>query len=342
MKINKKLIVSSLASAMGLSIVGAITGTVAWYQYSTRSTFAMVGVSAKTAANLQIKVGDGAYKTDLSVADINTYLTSQSKNANLSPITSGEQAKDAALTGLKAHPLYKVFDDQYWGAAAAEAYVQFPLTLKWSGQVEGVAQDASGKKIWLNDLLIEEKATTGKGDLSSAVRVHLAATNNMLLSNAGEDLNVYGNLDLNRDGVLDSSSVTWNDFQTGSATAYGADGKVQEAYDIAHVQPTIGNDGNPADGIELGETNASGELAVTVTIWLEGWQTLENHVAVKPAADTDVSTGYYTDADCTIAATGTANGSTTYYQKVQSADWDENLYIGAQFNLGLEFVTERL
>ena len=98
----------------------------------------MVGVSAKTAANLQIKVGDGDFKTDLSVADIDAYLTSVSKNANLSPITTGEQAKDAAISGFKAHPLYKVFSDANWGTANEEAYVQFPLTLKWSGQVEGI------------------------------------------------------------------------------------------------------------------------------------------------------------------------------------------------------------
>lgn len=306
MKINKKLIVSSLASAMGLSIVGAITGTVAWYQYSTRSTVAMIGVSAKTAANLQIKVGDGEYKADLTVADINTYLADQSKNANLSPVTSGEQAKNAALTGLKAHPLYKVFDDQYWGAANEEAYLVLPLTLKWTGEVEGVAQSASNKKIWVNDALfqVDSDNSSGKGDMSTALRVHITAgTNYMLLSKEGVDTNVYGNLDLNRDGVLDSSDVTWKDFQTGTASVYGADGKVQEAYDKDDVKPTIDDAGNPTGGVVLGTTNGSGELALTVKIWLEGWQIF---------------------------------GSDT------TADWDENTYVGAKFDLGLEFVTERL
>jgi len=306
MKINKKLIVSSLASAMGLSIVGAITGTVAWYQYSTRSTVAMIGVSAKTAANLQIKVGDGEYKADLTVADINTYLADQSKNANLSPVTSGEQAKNAALAGLKAHPLYKVFDDQYWGAANQEAYLVLPLTLKWTGEIEGVAQSASNKKIWVNDALFQADSgnPSGKGDMSTALRVHIAAGSTyMLLSKEGVDTNVYGNLDLNRDGVLDSSDVTWKDFQTGTASVYGADSKVQEAYDKDDVKPTIDNAGNPTGGVVLGTTNGSGELALTVTIWLEGWQI------------------FGSDA---------------------TADWDENTYVGAKFDLGLEFVTERL
>lgn len=309
MKINKKLIVSSLASAMGLSIVGAITGTVAWYQYSTRSTVAMIGVSAKTAANLQIKVGDGEYKADLFVEDINAYLTTQSLNANLSPITSGAQAKDAALTGLKAHPVYKVFDEQYWGAADTEAYLVLPLTLKWTGVTEGVDEDPTGKKIWVNDALFQVDAAnpSGKGDMSTALRAHLAATNDdsnftyMLLSKNGGNMNVFGALDLNRDGVDDSSAVTWKDFQTGSATVYGTQDAVQASYAKADVAPTIGNDGTPSGGVQLGTTDANGELKVTVTIWLEGWQQLDG-----------------------------------------DSDWDEAKYIGAHFDLGLEFVTERL
>ena len=345
MKINKKLIVSSLASAMGLSIVGAITGTVAWYQYSTRSTLAMIGVSAKTAANLKIKIGSGDYKSDLSVADINAYLTTNTKNATLSPVTSGEQAKDEALAGLKAHPVYKVFSDANWGAASAEAYLVLPLTLKWEGEVEGVAQTASGKKIWVNDALFQADSTTvaSKGDLSKAIRVHLAAgTNYMLLSKDGVDMNVYGALDLNRDGVEDSSSVTWADFQSGSATVYGADGKVQESYDKDDVKPSIDGAGNPSEGVVLGTTNASGELSVTLTIWLEGWQKLDNITKVRPANGADVS-ALYTDASCTTLATGTADGSTDYWKKeAASADWNEDTYIGSKFDLGLEFITERL
>ncbi len=55
MKINnKKIIVSTLALAMGAALAGSISGSVAWYQYSTRATAAMQGVSAGTSRNLKI------------------------------------------------------------------------------------------------------------------------------------------------------------------------------------------------------------------------------------------------------------------------------------------------
>ena len=40
------------------------------------------------------------------------------------------------------------------------------------------------------------------------------------------------------------------------------------------------------------------------------------YTAVTPAGGTDLSTGYYTDPNGTSQATGTANGSTVYYQKI--------------------------
>ena len=43
------------------------------------------------------------------------------------------------------------------------------------------------------------------------------------------------------------------------------------------------------------------------------------YTAVTPEAGTDVST-YYTDPDGKIAATGTANGTTVYYQKITNTN----------------------
>ena len=44
------------------------------------------------------------------------------------------------------------------------------------------------------------------------------------------------------------------------------------------------------------------------------------YTAVTPAAGTDVSNGYYTDPDGKTAATGTATGTTVYYQKITNTN----------------------
>ena len=44
------------------------------------------------------------------------------------------------------------------------------------------------------------------------------------------------------------------------------------------------------------------------------------YTAVTPAKGTDVSNDYYTDPDGKIAATGTANGTTVYYQKITNTN----------------------
>ena len=57
MKINKaKLLVGTLAIASVAATVGSISGTFAWFQYSTRVTAAYSGAAAHVSENLQIRV----------------------------------------------------------------------------------------------------------------------------------------------------------------------------------------------------------------------------------------------------------------------------------------------
>ena len=88
MKTNskKKIVVSALAIAMGAALVGSISGSVAWYQYSTRTTASMTATSAGTSRDLQIKLADvstpatgeeaytGAFEHNLSWTEVQKYL----------------------------------------------------------------------------------------------------------------------------------------------------------------------------------------------------------------------------------------------------------------------------
>ena len=52
MKIKNKLIAGGLMSVVACALVGSITGTFAWYQYSMNSTISMRGVSIAKSNNL--------------------------------------------------------------------------------------------------------------------------------------------------------------------------------------------------------------------------------------------------------------------------------------------------
>ena len=78
MKTNifSKVAVTMMTVALGAGIVGSISGTVAWFQYSTRSTVSFTGTSAHCTENLQIRVYDSTqgaddnWKADLVADDI--------------------------------------------------------------------------------------------------------------------------------------------------------------------------------------------------------------------------------------------------------------------------------
>ena len=54
MKINKKVLVPVFATAMGLSVIGGITGAVAWYQYNSKVSTSFVGTSVADTGVLQL------------------------------------------------------------------------------------------------------------------------------------------------------------------------------------------------------------------------------------------------------------------------------------------------
>ena len=56
MKLKSKLISSGLITAVTCALVGSITGTFAWYGYSTRATATLTGTSIYKAANLQLGI----------------------------------------------------------------------------------------------------------------------------------------------------------------------------------------------------------------------------------------------------------------------------------------------
>ena len=355
MKSSKKFIVTALSTALGLGIVGSITGTIAWYQYSTRSTAAFIGTSVKSTANLEVSVDGTHFYSRLTSSQINAQLASEAcKNAFLSPVTTGADtaADDALPAKFYTNPAYQDFqydsDNEHgirgWGTAKAIEYVQFTLTLRYTGVSNGTAASGiEGKKIYLNDLLIDENSGNTKKNISDAVRVHLDSTNDMYLSNNGQATVLGGKLDMNRDGMLDTDGKWIEDFGAGSEQNYGDVSFTQNTYKLSDVKPTLENDLYTGT-YYLGETDNNGKLEVKVTIWVEGWQKLYNTVTGLVVDSSDV-VGLYTknaagEYEEVTTAGSKAESGVTYYKL--SADWSEDDYVNALFNVGLEFVVDRI
>ena len=298
MKISKKLIVSALSTGMGVSLVGAITGTVAWYQYSTRSTVSFVGTSVGTSENLLVSLDNSHFDNDLTDSEVATALG----DTTLAPVTTGNIARDGALPEhFKAQPIYQRFGYEQWVDADANAYIQFDLYLKLNMLDENGDEVPVNEQrnVYLSDLLIRQNKADTQSDISDAVRVQLATNEaNVLLSKKGETIDTHGELDLNGDGIADKTKPIYSFYTQEEIDAiptgtYGAG--TQSAYVIEDVAPTPNAQGVLSGGEVLG--------------------TLYSR-AVVPALGEDVSDGtYFTDPDLAPAhvATGTADGSTTYY-----------------------------
>ena len=324
MKINcKKLITSAMLTLIGASMVGSVAGTVAWYQYSTRASAAYVGTSTKCSEKLQVVVGnkteaeakaDGDWKTALSSSNILDYIASKDDQnlttaGQVTPVTAGNQKKDAALNTLKAHPVYNYTEYSAWQDAAVTDYVTFPLTFRvvdvdGASTTSTLAQDMD---LYLQDLLIQVHSGNpdGKGDISDAIRVHFATTETnpkyWLFSNKGVTIDTCGELDLDGDTHPDAASArgTNYSFENTTTLTYGDATSKEEAYKLADVKATDTN-GVLTDGQAIGKIVANTTLTINVTIWLEGWQKF-----------------------------GTSNS--------ESAMWDPATYIGAMFDVGMTF-----
>lgn len=151
----------------------------------------------------------------------------------------------------------------------------------------------AGKAIYV---MVQDGATL-KGDLDTKGQLYTinAEATEALVMDALNMGTTAGNVTTGRNGVV-----------------------LTKATSDATITTIPGVDGNNI-GITKGQaasfTGSAGYYAYVYTVDNTAAATTYN-TAVKPATGTDVSSGYYTDFECTVAATGTADGSTTYYQKL--------------------------
>ena len=323
MKMNK-IIIPAAMLAVGVALVGSVSSTLAWYQYSTKAQAAYVGTSVGQSENLEIKKADGSWASNLLASDIQDLINAQATEANvgtnMSPITPATNANLAANVALPANFFnsvetgvagYETYGNRY---ATKANYVEFTLNVRYKTtnyKIDPSAQDPNGypsKLLKLVDLTIVDDAgaSNAEKDLYKAVRVHFSTESNKSLfasdkqsSEQNIATNTFGKLDTDNTDGLDKGWVY--EWENAEEIVYGANNTVQSSYNANAIDHT---NGHLIGTIPASEENG---LAVKVTIWLEGWQKLSG----VPA--------------------GNAEAAST------SAMWDPAVYARKHFKVGMRF-----
>lgn len=320
-----KIIIPAAMLAVGVALVGSISSTLAWYQYSTKAQAAYIGTSVGQSENLEIQKKDGKWTGNLPSAEVEKLAGADVTPKNLIPVTpgidgAGNLAKDGALpavanfensieTGIEG------YGDQRGDIATN--VVQFTLNIHYKQVDSQVSYKA--KKLQLADLTIIDSTANNQqnqGDLYKAIRVHISAgDSHRLYANNGKAADetittaTYGFLDTINSGRNQSGEPIYDkkqgyewETQSQENVVYGIPNSQQVAYNTSFA-----NNLNWEIG-ELPATEAG--LAVTVTIWIEGWQKL----SAVPAGNADNA------------------GETP-----ESAMWDPQAYSNKKFNVGMRF-----
>lgn len=242
-----KISISALAICTTASIVGAITGTVAWFQYSTRAQVAYTGTTMHCSQNLRISLDGNTWKTELQSSDTQNYLLNHGRNDTaLKPVTTGEHKKDEKINGFKRNPIYQFNHMENWIEADTSDYVTFPLRLKVVDVNGKSGEYLLEKKIYLSDLTIvtSDNNPAIKYDITDALRVHYDIGDfHATIANQEYNVNTYGALDLDGDSVLDKSEGY--DFTDGrSILQYGLEREVKGVVEDNNNLPANPNEGD--------------------------------------------------------------------------------------------------
>ena len=364
--------IPAFALLIGASLAGSITGTVAWYQYSTRVNAAYVGVSGGTSGNLQMRIkgynalnptNDG-WVSRITFGDIETYLasTAEEYGKTIVPITSGNMDKDGALpTNFYGNPLYGKSGASYdtWQVAKEENYVFIPLELRYverDGTKEaGEDEKNIEKEVFLSELLIQEdkeNTTDVKEDLSDAIRFHISSYSsaaptvktNRLISKNGGTTATNGKLDLDADGILDKAYI-------GGADKYGFDGTAladvvygtgsQVAYRGLDADDQAGQAYYLADGTAASDANVY-SMIVESDDTNKDLNILnaskENGLGSKAIGSTVAGDEALLNVEITIWVEGWQTFENANHEHVSI--WDTADYIGSHFDVGFEFAVD--
>jgi hypothetical protein len=340
---KKKIIISALALTIGAGLAGSITGTAAWYQYSTRTNVALIGASGGAAGNLNVRIkragqaAEDGWTTFISKKELGDFLESEGYGTNIQPITPAISdaglGKDDALPvnsgdsqlDFRSNPIPGKGPYDQWNRAKKENYVVIPLQLRYVKQGNN-GQENLSQGVYLSDVTLEQRTVGGAtNDISKALRFHVSANNgsttvNHLISKDGGETITKGKLDLDGDGANDvarsPSKYGFSDVDSSTAPEaidYGA-GK-QTAY--------------------TSDPNGASTMVAKSREGLNGDDLVDSSIEGKLLGSTVAGSASFLEVNITIWVEGWQTFTNT---SGESSIWSTK-FIGSDFNIGFEFAT---
>lgn len=271
---SKKIVVSVLALAMGAGVAGSISGSMAWYQYSTRAYAAIKGTTIGTLGRLQLKQ---AAEEVTAYADVKSIAAK-----NFKPTTV---LRDGGSLTFLDHPVYQV---PTLPAIANNnlPYVDYVFNFRFQESTNGEDwADKAARNIYLSHFdVIDSGTADGHKDVSEAVRVAFyvgdaTAAKAVLSKTSAKTTTTHGSLNLNDNAYVDTMKfdLSDDDYAT-NAIDYtnGADSYTTDAH--ATWIPTAQELANiySLDTTIAAKALCTTAQTLTVRVWLEGWELLNS------------------------------------------------------------------
>ena len=290
-----KTLFGFLGLATFASLVGTVSGTLAWYSYSTRTSISYSGTSIENTVQLQVGIasatqmphidgdsdneefwatmveeqfdGDSTFYyfapmgIGLSSQLINAYLKANGYGTNLlRPVTSGyyDPTDVGASLTLKKSPTSTHY--QHDVVALTEDYLQLPLVFRASKSKTVATDFVSGQELWLTDAKVVA-SSTNDGEVYKAMRVFVdrqdADYTSDFILNPNAPGNVAGETVVG--GLLDMTFDKYYDFDENGEIIYGEWDTVAlpDPHSLISSSGYVAPSGQPNPVLDLNGTGAN-------------------------------------------------------------------------------------
>jgi len=292
MKINKKILIPVFATAMGLSVIGGVSGAVAWYQYNSKVTSSFIGFSVADTGVLQIKNGESGAWTRA--------VKNESASNKLRPVTFGKTDDGIGTKQAWMYPEAGAGKGYYEGAANKAGWVKaekgtdyYQFDLYFNALQTDAAEEDGYKyverEVYLNNYFVRclnktshEEITDSSKIAEKALRVQIdvdAQNKHLILGKeAKANLALSGKLDLDASGTADKYHKT-----PFNVLPDGAEDEAEIVYGVEGDTQTVAamDDYKGESASKLFKTSGvkDNPVHVVITIWLEGWDLLDSSTA---------------------------------------------------------------